>query len=47
MKFKKQNKITNGEKERGKPGNRLTIEYKLMLTREEMSRVMGEIGDGD
>ena len=33
---------------RGKPRNRLlTMENKLMVTRGQVGRLMGEIGDGD
>ena len=36
------------KRERGKPRNRLfAIENKLMVTRGEVGRGMGEIGDGD
>ena len=40
--------MNKGEKKGDKPRNRLlTIENKLMVTREEVGGGMGEIGDGD
>ena len=46
--FKIQKEWVKEEKERDKPRNRLsTTENKLMVTIGEVSRRMGEIGNGD
>ena len=47
MEFKKQNNKQRGKKERDKSRNRLlTIKTKQMVTRGEVGKGMGEIGEG-